>query len=112
MMATWTGWPPRSTLTIYSRGEELPLSYDPPGVIDLSDTIMSFWPHWQRTVELRLSTVSPKWKRWDERTLALMEENIRYDLGHDALRVVIKRMSGQGRPCSVQMCWKLIVRPV
>ena len=69
------------------------------------------WPHSQRTVELTLTTESTKWDRWDEDALALMEDNMRYDLGDDGYGVVITRLSGAGRPCTAEMRWRLIVRP-
>lgn len=110
-MATWTGWPPRSRLHVYSRGRELfPITYA--RGIDLADTIIRMsWPHSQRTVELALTTESTKWDRWDENALALMEDNIRHDLGHDGYGVVITRLSGMGRPCTAEMRWRLVVRP-
>ena len=111
-MANWTGWPPRSKLSFYARGRKLFNRHDPwnPKEIDLSDTFISFWPHSQRTVEMRLSSLSRKWDTWDQKALALMEENIRYDLSDDGFRVTIKRLSGEGEPCSTEMCWKLVIR--
>jgi hypothetical protein len=109
-MPTWTGWPPRSKLSVLSRNRSLLLRRDQ-GHIDLADTIMLKWPRSQRTVEFRLSTQSKKWDRWDKNALALMEENIRYDLAHDGYGVIIKRISGEGKVCSTEMRWKLIVRP-
>jgi hypothetical protein len=109
LMPAWTGWPPQSKLSFYWRGAALLLRRDGKR-IDLSDTCMWFWRRSQRTVEMKLSSLSPKWERWDEKSLALMEENIRYDLGEDGFRVIIKRIAGAGQPCSTEMCWKLVIR--
>jgi hypothetical protein len=98
---------------LLAQGEKLLPRIDPDcNEIDLADTFLDFWPYRQRTVEMRLSSESKKWLKWDEKALALMEENIRYDLSHDGYRVIIKRISGVGEPCSTEMRWKLIVRPV
>lgn len=108
-MASFTGWPPRSKLHLYLRGKRLSNCFDD-GRIDLADTISGDFMLNQRTVEMRLSTQSTRWERWDERAIALMEDNIRYDIGFDGYRGVIKRLSGVGQLCSTEMRWKLIVR--
>lgn len=110
-MPTWTGWPPRSTLSFYTRSGPVS-AHQGPGLknLDLSDELMLRWPHGQRTIEMRLSTQSTRWHFWDEDALALIEDNIRYDLGDDGYRVIIKRLSGMDQECSIDMCWKLIIR--
>lgn len=108
-MPTFHGWPPRSSLSFFSRGVPIRQQRDE-GRLDLSDTIMGYWPHAQRTVEMRLRTLSSKWQFWGEDELAVTEDNIRYDLGFDGYRVIIKRLSGEGEPCSTDMRWSLIVR--
>lgn len=109
-MSTWSGWPPQSNLRFYSRGVPLTAMYAGDEQLDLSDTLMLHWPHAQRTVEMRLNTLSDEWAVWDERNLAKIESNVRYDLGYDAYRVTITRLSGQNEACSTDMIWKLVIR--
>lgn len=104
-------FPPRSKLGLYARGEKL-APYVEQGRIDLADTVIpNSWPHRQRTVEMRLSTRSTRWKVWDEEALSKVEAHIRYDFGFESYSVVIKRLSGMGEPCTSEMRWKLTVRP-
>lgn len=104
-------FPPRSKLGLYARGEKL-VPYVEQGRIDLFDTTMpKWWPHRQRTVEMRLSTRSARWKVWDEEALSKVEAYIRYDFGFENYYVGIKRLSGTGKPCTTEMCWRLTVRP-
>jgi hypothetical protein len=103
-------FPPRSKLGLYARGEKL-VPYVEQGRVDLSDTVLTkAWPHRQRTVEMRLSTRSTRWKVWDEEAVSNVEAYIRYDFGFESYYVIIKRLSGMGEPCTTEMCWKLTVR--
>lgn len=111
MMFDPTWFPPRSKLALYSRGEKL-APYVEGKRIDLTDTVFpNGWLHKQRTVEMRLSTRSTKWKVWDDEAISKVEAYIRYDFGFESYYVIIKRLSGAGEPCTTEMCWKLTARP-
>lgn len=104
-------FPPRSRIGLYARRKKL-ASYVEEGRTDLADTVIpNNWPHRQRTVEMRLSTRSTRWKVWNEEALSKVEAYIRYDFGFDNYYVIIKRLSGMDESCTTEMCWKLTVRP-
>jgi hypothetical protein len=57
-----------------------------------------------------LSSQSHRWQVWTEANLAKIENLIRYDLGFDGYRAIIKRLTKAKRPCTEEFLWKLQIR--
>jgi hypothetical protein len=54
-----------------------------------------------------LSSKSIQWRIWTEEKLTRIENLIRYDLGFDGYRVVVRRLTKAKRPCAEEFLWKL-----
>lgn len=103
----WPAWPTVRILTGHKK--EIVISKD--RRFDLVDSLMTFRPG-QRTFLFCLSTRSRKWARWNDRTLKEIEWRIRYDLNFDGYSATVKRVAGEGLPCTGEAVWKVVARPL
>jgi hypothetical protein len=81
--------------------------------LDLSDRLMLYWPKASRTVYLAVSTRSRNWKQWDEQSLSIVENHVRYDLRFESYSVVVRRLTVQPRRrllCTTAFHWQLRIR--
>ena len=105
-------WPAWSTLTFTNkRGKVLFQSKN--RRLDLSDSLMMDCHQQSLTVYMGLSTKSPKWTTWIDKSLKEIERRIRYDLEFDAYAVTMSRMTPITRPrsrCRTEFLWKLHIR--
>ncbi len=108
-MPTWTGWPPRFTLTVYELSGEMffrSRKHD----FDLCDEIMR--RHARRTVIVGIKTDSLKLLEWDENLIGLIEENFRYTFNHDGFKVRVTRRFHEGMETLDEARWQLAVYPM
>lgn len=78
--------------------------------LDLSDRLMLYWPKASRTVYLAVSTKSKDWRRWDEQSLSIVENHVRYDLRFESYSVTVRRVTVQPRQpplCTTAFHWQL-----
>lgn len=105
-------WPAWSTLTVTNkRGKVLFKSKD--RYLELSDSLMLDCQQQSSTVYMGLSTKSPKWTKWVDKSLKEIERRIRYDLEFDLYSVSISRVTPITRPrsrCTTEFQWKLHIR--
>ena len=105
-------WPAWSTLTFTNkRGKVLFQSKN--RHLDLADSLMMDCQQHSLTVYMGLSTKSPNWTTWIDKSLREIERRIRYDLEFDLYAVTMSRMTPITRPrsrCRTEFQWKLHIR--
>lgn len=102
-------WPRKSTLNFYRRNVLRWSSKD--RKLDLFDFLMLNWQAASRTICFGVTVDNAEYKTWDEKNVAEIENNIKYDLGFDDCYVAIQRLCPVGTlQCSSEFRLKLFIK--